>query len=268
MLEFERKECYNVEDFKKIISILRSENGCPWDREQTHESIRRNLLEEAYEVCEAIDEGSVDHLREELGDLLMQVIFHSQIETEIGNFNLDDVADTACKKLILRHPHVFSGLEVADTSEVLTNWDEIKRAEKSQKTTADAMKSVAKSLPGLWRAEKLQSKAAKVGFDWNDIDEALLKLREETDELYDAVASGDSERIFDEIGDVLFAAVTMSRFAKIDPETAIANTCEKFISRFEFTENLATAKGKKMEDCSVEELIELYNLSKIKEKSI
>ncbi len=268
MLEFQRKECYNVEDFKKIISILRSENGCPWDKEQTHESIRRNLLEEAYEVCEAIDEGSPEHLKEELGDLLMQVIFHAQIETEIGGFNLDDVADTACKKLILRHPHVFSDVEVSGADEVLTNWDDIKRVEKAQKTTTDAMNSVAKSLPGLWRAEKIQSKAAKVGFDWNDTNEALLKLREETDELFDAVASGDSDRILDELGDVLFATVTMSRFLKCDPETAIANTCEKFISRFEFTEKLLLDKGKKMEDCTVDELIELYNLSKIMEKSI
>ena len=166
MVDFEYKKYYNINDFRNIIAILRGENGCPWDREQTHASIRRNLLEEAYEVCEAIDENDPEHLREELGDLLMQVIFHARIEEEAGRFNLDDVADGACKKLINRHPHVFGDLEVKDSRQVLQNWDNIKRVEKSQKTTASAMDDVARSLPALWRSEKMQNKARKVGFDW------------------------------------------------------------------------------------------------------
>ncbi|MGE4353039.1 MAG: nucleoside triphosphate pyrophosphohydrolase [Oscillospiraceae bacterium] len=268
MVDFERKKCYDMEDFRKIIAVLRSDNGCPWDREQTHKSIRRNLLEEAYEVCEAIDEENTEHLREELGDLMMQVIFHSRIEEEFGSFDLDDVADGACKKLILRHPHVFGDVEVHSSGEVLENWDAIKRKEKSQRTTADAMESVAKTLPALWRADKIQSKAAKAGFDWADVSDALAKLREEVGELEEAMRGGDTEQIHDEIGDVLFAAVKVSRFSKADPEYALHHTCDKFTTRFKGVEDAAAAEGRKIEDYTLNELIELYNLAKNQEKSV
>ena len=256
MVEFTRKEHYDVSDFRKIIELLRSPGGCPWDREQDHKSIRRNLLEEACEVCEAIDEESVPHLREELGDLMMQVIFHARIEEERGSFDLDDVADEACKKLILRHPHVFGDVKVSSTGEVLDNWDAIKRVEKSQRTTAEAMDSVAKTLPALWRADKIQSKAAKAGFDWPDVADALAKLREELSELEEAIASkGDVEG---ELGDVLFAAVKVARFTGVDPEVALNRSSDKFVSRFRYVENAAEASGRKVGDCPLSELISLY----------
>lgn len=266
MVDFISKECYNIEDFRRIIAILRSENGCPWDREQNHASIRRNLLEEAYEVCEAIDEQDTVHLREELGDVLMQVIFHARIEEELGSFNLDDVADTACKKLILRHPHVFADTKVSGTGEVLSNWDEIKKQEKSQKTATDTLNSVAKSLPALWRAEKIQSKAAKAGFEWKSVSDAIAKLREELDELEEAVALGNEGEIANELGDVLFAAVKVGKFTDTDPEYALHNSCEKFISRFAAVESAATSAGKKLEACTLDEMMELYKIAKKQEK--
>ncbi|MGI6029795.1 MAG: nucleoside triphosphate pyrophosphohydrolase [Candidatus Heteroscillospira sp.] len=268
MVDFVRKECYDIEDFRKIIALLRSPGGCPWDREQDHASIRRNLLEEACEVCEAIDEQSVPHLREELGDLMMQVIFHARIEEEKGNFDLNDVADEACKKLILRHPHVFGDVKVSSTGEVLDNWDAIKRVEKSQRTTADAMDSVAKTLPALWRADKIQSKAAKAGFDWKNVSEALAKLREEVAELEEAVKNGEKTEIDEELGDVLFAAVKVSRFTGTDSEMALHASCGKFNRRFRYVEDSAAAAGKNTGDCSLEELIELYNQAKKQEKSV
>ena len=189
MVDFEYKEHYDVNDYRRIIHLLRSEGGCPWDREQTHESIRRNLLEEACEVCEAIDEKDPEHLREELGDLLMQVLFHADMEADAGRFDLDDVADTACKKLILRHPHVFGDVQVSSSAEVLENWDDIKRREKNQSSASDAMDGVARTLPALWRAEKIRSKALKAGLDRQDADGAVELLREEIDELEDRSAA-------------------------------------------------------------------------------
>ena len=268
MVDFERKKCYDIQDFRTVIALLRSEGGCPWDREQTHESIRRNLLEEAYEVCEAIDEKDTEHLREELGDLMMQVLFHSRIEEEQGRFDIDGVADAACKKLILRHPHVFGDVKVSGSGEVLDNWDAIKRAEKSQKTTADAIDSVARSLPALWRAEKIQGKAAKAGFDWKDPACAMSKLHEEISELEEAAAGGDGERIFDELGDVLFAAVKVARFYGADPEYALHHTCDKFSARFRAVEEAAAASGRRLDECPLDELIGLYDEARKKEKSV
>ena len=265
MVEFERKEHYDINDFRKIIELLRSPGGCPWDREQDHKSIRRNMLEEACEVCEAIDEESVPHLREELGDVLMQVLFHARIEEELGHFDINDVADEACKKLILRHPHVFGDVKVSSSGEVLDNWDAIKRVEKDQKTTADAMDSVAKTLPALWRADKIQSKAAKAGFDWKNVGDALAKLGEETAELGEAVGFKDKDAVEDELGDVLFAAVKVARFAGVDPEDALNRTCDKFTERFRHVESSVLASGRRMEDCVLDELIGLYEEAKAQE---
>ena len=260
MVDFEYKDAYNVQDFRRIIEILRGEGGCPWDREQTHESLRRNLLEEAYEVCEAIDEHSTAHLREELGDLLMQVIFHADIEEKDGGFDLDDVADEACKKLILRHPHVFGTVEVSGSEDVLENWDAIKRVEKHQETTGSAMDSVARSLPSLWRAEKVQKKARKSGFDWDDISGALDKLSEETAELREAVQSG--EHVEEELGDVLFSAVNVARFADVDPEEALHAACEKFIRRYRAMESEAQNRGLTLSELPLEQQEELYQFVK------
>lgn len=253
-----------MSDFRKIIEALRSPGGCPWDIEQTHESIRRNLLEEAYEVCEAIDQKSPEHLREELGDLLMQIIFHTRIEEEKGNFDLDEVADSACKKLIYRHPHVFGNLNVSGSDEVIRNWDELKKTEKSQTTVVKTMTDVAESLPALWRAEKIQKKAKKVGFDWPDVSGAMDKLNEEVSELIEAQAENDKAHIEEELGDLLFTAVNIARFSDVDPETALHKSCEKFIKRFEFLESEAIKSGKKLENMTLEEMEVLYDAAKQK----
>ena len=262
MVEFSQKENYGLYDFVEIIRLLRSENGCPWDKVQTHESIRRNLLEEAYEACEAIDEQDTPHLREELGDVLMQVIFHASIEEDKGNFTLEDVADAACKKLIYRHPHVFGTTVVSGTEEVLHNWDELKKKERAQTDTADTMASVSKTLPALWRAEKVQKTAAGAGFDWPDIHGAMDKLREEVGELEEAVQAGDGAHVREELGDVLFAAVKAARFAGVDPEDALHAACEKFIARFRGMETLAKAQGQRFETLPLEAQAELYRLVK------
>ena len=262
MVDFEIKDKYNVDDFRRLIAVLRAPGGCPWDREQTHESIRRNLLEEAYETAQAIDTGDKDNLREELGDLLMQVLFHARIEEEQGGFNLDDVADAACKKLVFRHPHVFGDVRADTSDEVLDTWDKVKRIEKAQKTTATAMDDVAEALPALWRAEKVQKKAAKVGFDWDGVDGAIEKLREETDELEGGIKAGDADNCEEEIGDILFSAVNAARFLKVDPEKALHRSCRKFIDRFRFVEDTAAKQGKRLEDMSLEEMDEIYEIAR------
>ncbi|MCI8593827.1 MAG: nucleoside triphosphate pyrophosphohydrolase [Oscillospiraceae bacterium] len=260
MLDFEYKDSYSVKDLVDVIRALRGEGGCPWDREQTHESVRRNLLEEAYEAAEAIDEGSREHLKEELGDVLMQVVFHACIEEEQGGFDLDGVADGVCKKLIYRHPHVFGDVQVSGSGEVLDNWEVLKRAEKKQETHTDALNAVARSLPALWRAEKVQKKAKKAGFDWPDISGAMDKLSEELDELKAAcTGSGDVE---EELGDLLFSAVNVSRFLKIDSEMALTRATEKFITRFAKVEQAAVAQGKAMEGMSFAELDKVWDAAK------
>ena len=183
MVDFEQKEKYDFNDLLRIMEILRAPDGCMWDREQDHASIRRNFIEETYEAVEAIDNDDPVLLREELGDVLLQVVFHAQMEKEKGVFDMDDVADGICKKLIYRHPHIFSTTEVGSTEEILNNWDELKKKEKSQKTVTDGLDSVARSLPGLIRADKIQKKAAKAGFDWDDVSGAIDKVREELDEV-------------------------------------------------------------------------------------
>lgn len=260
MVDFQYKDSYGVKDLEEIVRLLRAPGGCPWDAEQTHQSIRRNFLEEAYEAVEAIDEGSPEHLKEELGDVLLQVVFHALMEQEAGRFDLDAVADGICKKLIFRHPHVF-GTAAADTSEeVLVNWEALKRQEKGQQTTADAMDAVARSLPALWRADKLQSKAAKAGFEFADVSGALDKLDEETRELREAAERGTN--FSEELGDVLFAAVKAGRFLNVDPEDALNATCEKFIARFRRVEEACAARGAEMSSLPLDELTRLWNEAK------
>ena len=260
MVDFQYKDFYDVRDLEEIVRILRAPGGCPWDAEQTHESIRRNFLEEAYEAVEAIDEQNPDHLKEELGDVLLQVLFHARMEQEAGRFNLDDVADGVCKKLIYRHPHVFGDVSVSGTGEVLTNWEELKRKEKGQATNTDALEAVARSLPALWRAEKVQKKAKKAGFDWPDISGALDKLSEELSELKQAVAQGTN--VEEELGDLLFSAVNVSRFLKADPEDALNGATDKFIGRFRKVEAQAAAQGRSMEGMTLEELDKLWECAK------
>lgn len=257
VLDFLCKESYDLRDFVALVSYLRSPNGCPWDQVQTHESIRRNFLEETYEACEAIDAGDLVHMREELGDVLMQVLFHTDIEREAGHFDIDDVADAACKKLVYRHPHVFRRDEPD-----APDWDTMKQRERAQTTTAEAMDSVARSLPALWRCDKIQAKAAKTGFEWPDVHAALDKVDEETRELRAAVTSGDTEAIGDELGDLLFAAVKVARFAGIDPEQAAHAACEKFIRRFSAMETAAANDGTALEQCTLAQMLSLWQQAK------
>lgn len=263
MVDFQKKEKYNFNDLLRIMEILRAPDGCMWDREQDHQSIRRNFIEETYEVCEAIDEQDPEHLKEELGDVLLQVVFHTEMEKEKGVFDIGDVADGICKKLIYRHPHIFGTVEVGSSEEILRNWDELKRKEKHQETDTSALESVAKSLPGLIRAEKLQKKAAKVGFDWENAQGALEKVEEELDEVKRAMTGdGDPE---EELGDLLFAAVNVARHLKVDPERAMEKTCNKFVRRFAEMERQAQQENKALSDLSLTELDTLWNRSKEKE---
>ncbi len=263
MVDFTFKEKYTYEDLLEIMRILRCPEGCVWDREQDHKSIRRSFIEETYEAVEAIDNDDPVLLQEELGDVLLQVVFHAQIEAEAGRFTMDDVADGICKKMIYRHPHVFGSVEVKNSDEVLTNWDALKQKEKHQKSTTETLESVARSLPGLIRAEKVQHKAAKVGFDWDDVSGALEKVREETAEVARAVA-GDGDPS-EELGDLLFAAVNVARFLKTDPEEAISRTTDKFIRRFAQVEQAARDAGKDLADMSLAEMDALWDAAKQKE---
>lgn len=252
MVDLLHKQSYDIDDLRRIVAILRAPGGCQWDGEQTHQSIRRNFLEEAYEVAEAIDEESPEHLKEELGDVLLQVVFHSSIEEDAGRFDLDAVADGVCRKLIYRHPHVFGNVSVHSTEEILSNWEELKKAEKGQASQADAVDSVARSLPALWRAEKVQKKAAKAGFDWDDVSGAVDKLSEELEELKAAMAGqGD---VTEELGDLLFSAVNAARFLQVDPEMALHAASDKFSARFRRVEEETLRSGRRMEDMSPDEL--------------
>ena len=257
MINFEYKHAYSMADLVEIVRILRAPGGCPWDAEQTHESLRRNFLEEAYEAVEAIDENSPAHLREELGDVLLQVVLHAQIEAETGSFDLDGVADGICKKLIFRHPHVFGDVTVDGTAQVLSNWEDLKREEKGQETHTAALSAVARSLPALWRAEKVQKKAKKAGLDWPDLSGALDKLSEELEELKTAVAQGSN--VAEELGDLLFSAVNTARFVKVDPEETLTAATDKFIARFAQVEALAQGP---LEDMTPQELDKLWERAK------
>ena len=262
MVDFERKDSYNIHDLVEIMRLLRAPGGCPWDAEQTHESIKKNLIEETYEVIEAINKSDNELLCEELGDLLMQVVFHACMENEKGVFDFDDVCDGVCKKLIERHPHVFGETMVSGVDDVLTNWDDIKRKTKGQKTTTQSMLSVPRELPALMRATKLQKKAADVGFDWSDVSGALDKLQEEINELRQAVENNDRTNMNEELGDVLFSAVNVSRFIKSDAEEALTAASDKFLSRFTTVEKLAGERGIDMKASELEELDKLWDEAK------
>ena len=257
MIDFKRKDRYGFDDLVQIIHLLRAPGGCPWDREQTHRSIRRNFLEETYEALEAIDEDNAGHLCEELGDVLLQVVLHAEMEREAGRFTMDDVCDGECRKMILRHPHVFGQTQVRDSDEVLANWDAIKRVEKDQKSYSDTLRAVPKNLPANWRAEKLQKKAAKAGFAWADAGEALDKLAEEAGELRQALEGGADPR--EELGDTLFAAVGVCFALGMDPEEALHGACEKFIGRFS---RMEASAGEPLDSLPRERLLALWDAAK------
>ncbi len=263
MVDFTVKDNYNIEDLLLIMELLRGEGGCPWDAEQTHESIRKDFIEETYEVIEAINKNDKDLLKEELGDVLLQVAFHSQIEKEIGSFDFSDVADGICKKLIERHPHVFGEVNVSSTDEVLSNWDDIKRKSKGQKTQGSSMLKVPKELPALMRAQKVQSKAKKAGFDWDTIDGAFEALESEIAELKEAMKNGTESEIKNEMGDLLFSAVNVSRFLGVDSEEALTLSNEKFIERYVLVEKMADERNIDMKETPINELDMLWKEAKI-----
>lgn len=259
---FNFKERYDVNDLIDIVEILRSPGGCPWDIEQDHKSIRRDFLEETYEVIEAINKDDRDGLLEELGDVLLQVVFHAQIEREKNSFDLNDVADGVCKKMIERHPHVFGNVNAETSEQVLENWDVIKKQTKSQKSQTESMLSIPREFPALMRADKVQKKAAKVGFDWDNVDGALDKVSEELEELKEAITMGVVDNANEELGDLLFSVVNVSRFISVDSEEALTNATDKFIDRFSKVEKMAEEKGLNMKETELSELDKLWDEAK------
>jgi len=242
----------------EIVARLRAPDGCPWDIEQTHESLCPHLLEEAYEVIDAIRQKDDENFCEELGDFLLQVVLHAQIASETGRFNIQQIANGICEKLIRRHPHVFGDEPLGDSAAVLKQWEVIKRAEKGDKHKS-ALDGVASALPALMRAEKIQKKAARTGFDWPDPKGALEKLREEIDELIAAHESGNLEHVQDELGDLLFSAVNVSRKLKCDAELALAAATDKFTRRFQKVEAVLAEQGKTPAESSLEEMDAIWN---------
>lgn len=261
-VDFSFKERYRIEDLLQIMKILRSDEGCPWDREQNHRTLRKDFVEETYEVCEAIDDGDTELLREELGDVLLQVVFHAELEEEQNAFSFEDVCDGICKKLVYRHPHVFASTKADDSAEVLRNWDALKKKEKGQQTYTDTLRSVSKALPALMRSAKVQHRAARAGFDYPDTSWAMKDLRSEVEELDEAIREQDGKHCAEELGDVLFSAVNVARFAGADAEECLTRSCEKFITRFALVEELARERGVDMKSASIEELDKLWKLAK------
>lgn len=260
--EFVLKDKYNIDDLVAIIKVLRAPGGCPWDREQTHESIKKNFIEETYEVVEAINKQSTDMLREELGDVLLQIVLHSEMESENGNFSFDDVVNDIVQKLVVRHPHVFGEVVANNTAEALNSWDAVKLKTKGQKNQTGSMLSVPRELPALMRAQKIQHKAAKIGFDWDNVGGAVDKLYEEIDELKTAMEQGKRFDIEDEFGDVLFSCVNIARFIDVDSEEALTASTDKFMSRFSLVEQMASEQGIDMKSSSIEELDRLWDKAK------
>lgn len=238
MSDFNFKDNYDVYDLVEIVKVLRSENGCPWDKVQTHQSIRKDFLEEVYEVLEAIDMDSVAMLREELGDVLLQVAFHCVIETEKNNFDLNDVADEVCKKLIVRHPHVFGDIKVKDADEVLKNWDSIKKETKGQKTFTETLESVPKVFPALMRGQKLGKRATRAGLESTDINEVLNSLENELGELKKSVSENDSKLVEEKLGDLIFNCCSVARVMNLDAEESLQKANDRYIERFRETEKL------------------------------
>ncbi len=249
----------------QLMARLRGPDGCPWDRAQTANSLRPFLIEECYEVVDALDEGSPEKLKEELGDLLFQIIFHSRIAEEQGSFTITDVIAANREKMVRRHPHVFGDAVLATDREVLANWEEIKRQEKGHKDRTSMLEGVPRSLPALLRAHRLQERASRVGFDWSRTEEVLEKLDEEIREFKDAFAQRDAAAAEDELGDILFSLVNLSRFIGVDPEEALRKTTAKFSRRFRYIEERSASMGRPLEQMGLEEMDRLWQESKTKE---
>lgn len=265
-IEAQKEKTYeNINDFIEIMKRLRGKDGCPWDQKQTHQSLKTHLLEEAYELYDAIENEDIDEMIEELGDLLLHVVFHSLIASQDGYFNIKDVVKSISQKLIRRHPHVFLDEKFSE-EEYDKRWEEIKRKEKKEETITQGIRRIPNAFPGLMKARKIQEKAKIVGFDWNDIADVYKKVEEEYKEVVDAHTKGDIQYIEEEVGDLLFAVVNLARFLKVDPEEAINKTSKKFIDRFEFVEQQALKSNKELKDCTLKEMDEFWEEAKKKEK--
>ncbi len=256
------KDKYELKDLLDIMALLRSGDGCPWDREQTHDSLKRYMIEETYEVLEQIDKKDSRKLCDELGDLLLQVVFHAQISKENGGFDMGDVITGICRKLISRHTHVFGEAQADTADKVVENWEEIKKREKGIESHTGVLKDVPSNLPALMRSFKVQQKAARVGFDWDRVEDVIAKVDEEIQELKDVYKSNNMERITDEMGDAFFALVNLSRFLKVQPELALTGTTNKFIKRFEYIESESLKNGRKLEEMKLAEMDELWDKAK------
>ena len=260
-IEISKNRVYNVDNLLRIVKLLRGPDGCPWDKKQTHHSIRQHVIEEAYEVVDAIDNDDVDNLVEELGDLLLQVVFHAELGSEEGYFNFSDVVTDVCKKMYFRHPHVFGDVKADDAEEALTSWENSKLKEKNLTTYTDNLKNVPKALSTLSRSYKIQKRAAEVGFDWSDAQGAVLKIKEELLEFIEEYNNHNIENMEEEFGDLLFALVNFARFEKINPDIALNKTINKFIDRFEYIEKNSTKDLKQM---TLKEMDELWEESKFR----
>jgi tetrapyrrole methylase family protein/MazG family protein len=256
--------------FDRLVAImrrLRGPGGCPWDAEQSHESLKRYLVEECYEVIEAIDSNNMENLKEELGDLMLQPIFHTVIAEENGSFNLDDVLDTICDKLVMRHPHVFGDQVIRTADEQLENWERIKKEEKKEERKS-ALSGVPPQLPALLKAQKITEKAARVGFDWEHADQVFAKVLEELKEFEETMAVGDEKRMEEELGDLLFAIVNLGRFLSLNPEEALRKTIERFSRRFAHIEETMHVRGVNIRDASLEEMELLWEEAKSAENKV
>lgn len=257
-----QKKKYTIDELREIVKMLRGENGCPWDKVQTHDSIKNCMIEESYEAIDALERGNDALFANELGDLLFQVVFHSELASERGAFDFDDVVYEISQKMIDRHTHVFGKDKASNESEALGTWEENKKKEKGLKSQTEAMRDIV-ALPALMRAQKVQKKAADVGFDWNEIGGALDKVREETDELRLAIEKNDTENAAEELGDLLFSVVNVSRFLKLSSEEALRHATDKFIERFALLEQLAQQNAQNLSNLSPEELETLWQRAKI-----
>ncbi len=259
---------YPLDPLVDTMKILRSDNGCPWDREQDHLTLRKYLLEEAYELLEALDKQDMYNTCEELGDLLLQIVFHAQIASESGYFDINDVVESITEKMVRRHPHVFGSVKVNNSTDVALNWEAIKRTEKSSKEENSLLDGVPESYSSLMKAQKIQSKASKVGFDWEDYNGALVKVYEELVEIREAISADNKKHMESELGDVLFAIVNLARLLDIDAESALAGTVNKFRRRFRHIEKEASRIGQKLSDISIEKKEIWWEESKKLEKTI
>ena len=251
------KQSYGFDDLVTVVEVLRSEIGCPWDREQTHKSIRKDLIEETYEVIEAIDTENPELLREELGDVMLQVVFHARIETEENRFDINDVANDVCVKLIHRHPHVFGDVVAETSDKVLSNWEKIKSDEKERRTVTDKLRAIPPMLPALMRAEKVGKKAAC--FDFEDKEQVMEKVCEELCEVSEAIEAGVKDAVEEEIGDLLLTVTSLCRKLGVEPEVALNKATDKFIDRFSVLENEVIKQGKDVNSMSMTELDTVWN---------